>query len=184
MPQTQTIQTERLILRPFTAKDAADVYAYWRSDPNWPLFNASVPADFSSKDASEFVTKLIARNRTTQPSWAMVYQTSVVGVVSLTYEQNHRIAVIGYGIHGQLKGRGMSTEAARKVIGQAFATYSCLRKIRAHTNAENIASARVLEKLGFLHEGTLRANQFVDNQFQDEAIYGLLREEFVADKRP
>ncbi len=69
------------------------------------------------------------------------------------------------------------------MVDAAFGSYPGLRKIRAHTNAENAASMRVLEKLDFLREGILRSNQYAKGEFVDEAIYGLLRSEWrpVAD---
>jgi len=42
----------------------------------------------------------------------------------------------------------------------------------------NTRSIRVWEKLGFTHEGTLRANTFEKGEFVDEAVFGLLREEW------
>ena len=172
------LETTSLILRPFTANDAAAVYKYWQSDSGWELFNASVPSDFSENDAKRFVAEMSNRSRKDQPNWAIVHQDLVVGVVSLTFEQDQRIAVIGYGIHGDLRGRGLSAEAARAVIDQAFSEYPRLNKIRAHTDGENSASIRVLQKLGFSREGTLRSNQFVKGRFCDEAVFGLLRDEW------
>ncbi len=104
-----------------------------------------------------------------------------MGVVSLTFEQDHKIAVIGYGVHGQLRGQGFTTEAAQAVIRLAFDRVPQLERLRAHTDSENSGSIRVLEKLGFTHEGTLRKNQFVKGRLVDEAIYGLLREEWVSE---
>ena len=64
------------------------------------------------------------------------------------------------------------------VIDGAFGSHPRLRKIRAHMDAKNVSSMRVLEKLGFAREGILRSNQYVKGEFGDEAIYGLLREEW------
>ena len=108
----------------------------------------------------------------------MVIDGRVSGVVSLTFEQGHRIAVIGYGIHGALRGQGLSGEAVKTVIDGAFRSYSMLQKIRAHTDSRNTGSIRVLEKLGFKREGILRSNQFVKGELTDEAIYGVLRKEW------
>ena len=174
----QSLKTSMLELRPFAENDAGDVYDYWSSDPSWIRFNRSVPADFTRADAEKFVADLRGRVREDQPSWALVLRGRVVGIVSLSFEQGHRIAVIGYGVHGELRGRGMTREAASAVIAKAFDYYAQLRKIRAHTDARNAGSIRVLEKLGFSCEGILRSNQFVNAEFADEAIYGLLREEW------
>ena len=167
-----------LTLRPFAADDADAVFAYWQSDSGWARYNASVPADFSLTDARSFVEQMRARDRREGPNWAIVHQGSVVGVVSLVFEQDKRIAIVGYGIHGDLRGRGLTVEAVTTVIDEAFRHVAQLRRIRAHTDARNLASMRVLEKLGFAREGLLRKNQFVDNRFVDEAIYGLLREDW------
>lgn len=175
------LETADLSLRPFSMDDDRAVFDYWRSDPGWERYNSSVPPNFTLADAGEFVRNMRARNRDTSPSWAIVHKERVVGVVSLTFEQGHRFAVIGYGIHGDLRGEGLSAQAASRIINEAFDRYPDLRKIRAHTDAGNAPSMRVLEKLGFLHEGTLRRNRYVKGDFVDEAIYGLLREDRAAE---
>ena len=172
------LETQNLALRPFTTDDANAVYAYWNSDPGWERNNASVPQNYSLADAQDFVAEMCARDRAHRPSWALVYQGVVIGVVSLTFEQDNGIAVIGYGVHGDLRGQGLSAEAASAVIDQAFTHIAELQRIRAHTGADNRPSMRVLEKLGFSHEGTLRKNQFAKGRFVDDVIYGLLREEW------
>lgn len=167
-----------LSLRPFLSGDDNAVFEYWQSDPGWELYNASVPQNFSLVDAREFVRELCARNRNTSPNWAILHQGRVIGVVSITFEQDHRFAVIGFGIHGDFRGSGLSALAASRVISGAFRRYPELKRVRAHIDAENAPSARVLEKLGFSHEGTLRKNQFTKGRFVDEAVFGILRDEW------
>jgi len=175
------LETANLSLRPFSGGDAESVFEYWQSDPGWERYNASVPTAFTLTDAKDFVAELRSRNRDTSPNWAILYQGKVIGVISLAFEQDHKIAVVGYGVHGDVRGLGLSVEAALTVIDHAFERYPGLKKIRAHTDAENLPSMRVLEKIGFSHEGTLRKNQFVKDRFVDEAIYGLLREDWMAE---
>src|SRR5215470_15688353 len=102
------LETKRLSLRPFVQGDAKAVFEYWTSDPGWERFNSTVPAEFTQADAEKFVADLLLRSRENQPTWAVLLDKEVVGVVSLNFEQGHRIAVIGYGVHGALRGRGMS----------------------------------------------------------------------------
>ena len=59
------------------------------------------------------------------------------------------------------------------MVHHAFAYYEQLRRIRAQTDLRNARSIRVLEKLGFTHEGTLRANTYEKGEFVDEAVFGL-----------
>lgn len=148
----ERLRTATLSLRPFRDGDAPAVYAYWKSGPDWERFNASVPPGFSEDDAEAFVAEMRQRDRQAKPSWALLHQGTVVGVVSLVFEAGHRSAVLGYGIHARLRGRGLCGEAARCVVSVAFAAHRELQTILAHTDADNDASIRVLEKLGFSRE--------------------------------
>ncbi len=167
-----------LRLRAFTTGDAGAVFDYWRSDAGWERFNASVPRDFTLADAKAFVEEMCGRSRAASPNWAILYDERVVGVVSLVFEQGHRLAAVGYGVHGGIRGAGLAPTSVSSVLNSAFDCYPELRKIRAHTDPRNTASHRVLEKLGFALEGVLRKNQYVKGEFVDEAIYGLLREDW------
>jgi len=85
---------------------------------------------------------------------------------------------IGYGIdEPSLREKGYASEGAKLLIDYLFATKTIVR-LQATTNISNLASKRVLEKLGFMKEGTLRKSDFIDGTFSDVLIYGLLREEW------
>jgi RimJ/RimL family protein N-acetyltransferase len=128
------LETAHLSLRTFKADDACAVLDYWQSDPSWARYNASVPEQFHLADAQDFVATMCNRDRCSAPTWALVYQGTVVGIVSLTFEQGGRTAVVGYGVHGNLRGQGLSVEAAFAVIDKAFEHHVELEKIRAHTD--------------------------------------------------
>ena len=53
-----------------------------------------------------------------------------------------------------------------------------LNRVQSEADTRNAASGRVLEKLGFLREGTLRENCIVDGEASDSWVYGLLRREW------
>ncbi|WP_255198314.1 GNAT family N-acetyltransferase [Halorarius litoreus] len=84
---------------------------------------------------------------------------------------------IGYMIDPDRWGNGYATEAVRLACGYAFRERR-LNKVYATVYAVNPASARVLEKVGFQQEGTLRQHAFVDGEYVDIHYYGLLAEEF------
>ncbi|WP_258060242.1 MULTISPECIES: GNAT family N-acetyltransferase [unclassified Arthrobacter] len=54
-----------------------------------------------------------------------------------------------------------------------------LNRVQGETDTRNIASARVLEKLGFLREGELREDCIVNGEVSDSWIYGLLRRDWT-----
>ncbi len=83
-------------------------------------------------------------------------------------------AEIGFGLHRPFWGNGYMSEAARAVVDCGFDLLQ-LHRIEAEIDPRNTASARVLERLGFVREGLLRERRMIDGEISDGAIYGLLR---------
>ncbi|VWB67210.1 GCN5 family acetyltransferase [Burkholderia territorii] len=71
------------------------------------------------------------------------------------------------------------SEAAFALIEHAFGTLN-LRRIEADIDPRNVASARLLERLGFVREGLLRDRWIVGDQVSDSALYGLLKSDLRA----
>ncbi|MBU8860252.1 GNAT family N-acetyltransferase [Micromonospora sp. WMMB482] len=71
----------------------------------------------------------------------------------------------------------VDTEAVRALLQWAFDTLD-LNRVQAETDTRNVASARVLEKLGFVREGTLREDCVVNGEVSDSWVYGLIRREW------
>jgi [ribosomal protein S5]-alanine N-acetyltransferase len=176
MAVSDHITTVRLLLRPFSWSDADALFDY-ASDPAYARFQSG-PEDFTRTAGDKFLAGLILREPETQPVWAITLKGRVVGIVNLSFESGHRVAVLGYGLHKDLWGQGLASEAVTSVLNATFAEYEQLRRVRAHTDLRNVRSTRLLAKLGFTHEGTLRADQFARGELVDGAIYGLLREEW------
>ncbi|GAQ53144.1 putative ribosomal N-acetyltransferase YdaF [Streptomyces acidiscabies] len=59
-----------------------------------------------------------------------------------------------------------------------------LNRVQAEADTRNVASARVLEKLGFVREGTLREDCVVNGEVSDSWVYGLLRREWLPSSEP
>lgn len=82
-------------------------------------------------------------------------------------------AEIGYILLPEYRGRGIISEAIAAVIDYGFATMR-LHSIEAVIDPGNRASARVLEKQGFIEEGHLHENIYFDGKFLDSIIYSLI----------
>ncbi|WP_284009833.1 GNAT family N-acetyltransferase [Haloarcula pelagica] len=80
---------------------------------------------------------------------------------------------LGYYLTPDAWGNGYATDAARTIVDYAFAE---LRLHRVHALAfdDNEASRRVLEKVGFEHEGVMREHWFRNGEYEDVHVYGLL----------
>lgn len=100
-----------------------------------------------------------------------------IGWCTLTHwNPIHRSASLGYCFDDTVWGQGYATEAARALLQWAFETLD-LNRVQAEANTRNAASARVLEKLGFVREGTLREDCVVNGEVSDSWVFGLLRKE-------
>ena len=103
---------------------------------------------------------------------------SVLGWCTLgRWNPDFRSASLGYCLDAAAWGHGYATEAAEALLAWAFDTLD-LNRVQAEADTRNGASARVLEKLGFVHEGTLREDCVVDGVVSDSWVYGLLRREW------
>ncbi|MDJ0851378.1 MAG: GNAT family protein [Myxococcota bacterium] len=172
----ENIRTDRIELRPFLRVDGPAVLAYSR-DPDWAEYQQTAPA--SEQEAEQVVAEILERDWTSQPAWAITRWGNVIGLVSLVFSAEHRLALLGYGIHADHRGQGLTGEAIGAVLDEAFAVYGQLTKVTAHTDARNRSSSRLLEKLGFTHEGTVRLSAVTSKgELVDDAIYGLLRSEW------
>jgi len=181
MSLPEIIRTDRLELRPFSAADAPAVLDY-SEDESWRRYQQTTPR--SLPEAEGVVAELMRRDRQDEPVWAITRAGAVVGIVSLVFRADHRIARLGYGIHRDHRRLGLTGEGVRAVLAEAFRGYPQLAKVAAHTDARNLVSIALLRKLGFSHEGTLRSNEFAKGEFVDDAVYGLLRSEWDSRGRP
>ena len=176
---TPTLTTSRLRLRPFADSDAGDLFAlhsdahvlrYWDSPP-WR----------EPERAQRFLTG--CRTLADEGSGARLAveraaDGAFLGWCGLVeWDPVFRSASLGYCFGEASWGHGHATEAARALLTWAFDTLD-LNRVQAEADTRNVASARVLEKLGFVLEGTLREDCVVDGVVSDSWVFGLLRREW------
>lgn len=87
---------------------------------------------------------------------------------------------IGYWVRAGHERRGLATEMAAALTRVGFAVHG-FHKMAVHCHADNVASARVPEKLGYRNEGRIRRSvPHADAAPGDRLVFGMLREEFAA----
>ena len=174
-----TLESPRLRLRAFAARDVAEVYRLY-ADREAVRFGYAPPMR-NLDDAMRVIEETIelARNRTVfHFGVADREHDLVVGHATLfRWEREQRRAEIGYSIRRDRWGSGLGTEAAAALIAIAFARLD-LRRIEADADPRNVGSIRVLEKLGFVREGFLRERWDIGGEIQDAVLFGLLRREW------
>jgi ribosomal-protein-alanine N-acetyltransferase len=145
-----TLYTERLLLRPFRKDDVEESLNH-RNDEEFARYLPHIPHPFTRADAEEFVRTNMTEPWSTSPTFAIDYEGKLVGTVNLEVDSDRRIAMVGYAISRAHWGKGVAPEAASAAIAWGFETFQ-LSKVWASTDAQNVRSCRVLEKLGMQHE--------------------------------
>jgi RimJ/RimL family protein N-acetyltransferase len=179
-PLPDVIQTKRLLLRKYALEDLENILAY-ATDPNWSRF-LPVPQPYKRQHALDFINNQLALDRLTHPSFAIEFESKVVGGVNVRFDFNNCHGELGYSIAPSVWGKGLITEASRAIIDLSFSTYPELRRITAIADAENVASLRVMDKLGMIKEGVLRQHRKTHGKFIDVVYCGILREEWQPNK--
>ena len=107
---------------------------------------------------------------------------SLIGTATVwNVSVSNRRADLGYALARPRWGKGYMHEALHALVDHAFGTMS-LNRLEADIDPRNAASARVLEKLGFVQEGMLRERWIVNGEISDTALYGLLARTWQATK--
>jgi RimJ/RimL family protein N-acetyltransferase len=173
------LHTARLRLRPFTDDDADPLFAmhssshvlrYWDSPPWTERARAARFLAVCREMAEEGTGVRLAVDRAEDGVF--------VGWCSLSrWNPDHRSASMGYCFDQAAWGHGYATEAAHAVLRWAFDTLD-LNRVQAETDTRNLASARVLQKNGFVREGTLREDCVVNGDVSDSWVFGLLRRDW------
>jgi len=178
-----TIETERIILRKMSLNDAKDMFEYAQDSEvskytGWYTHN-------SIQDTKLFLQYTINNYKNNHISnWGIVHKAEekFIGTAGfIDWNIEHSRAEIGYTLSGKYWRKGYMTEVVNAIIYFGFTTMM-LNRIEAKCVIENIASARVMEKVGMKYEGILRQCMFVKGKYRDLKIYSILKEEFSATK--
>ncbi|MBK8799824.1 MAG: GNAT family N-acetyltransferase [Anaerolineales bacterium] len=176
---TPTLRTARLRLRPFTEADTDAIFAL-QSNPR-VLRYWDAPPWKERGQAARFIARCNQMEQEGSGARLAIERTAddrFIGWCSLmNWDAVYRSAMLGYCFDGSAWGQGFATEAAGALLQWAFNTLD-LNRVQSEADTRNAASGRVLEKLGFLREGTLRENCIVDGEASDSWVYGLLRREW------
>ncbi|AIE87666.1 GCN5-related N-acetyltransferase [Fimbriimonas ginsengisoli Gsoil 348] len=164
------------MLRPFAETDTDAIFAL-QSNPRVLRYWDSPPWK-NRAQAERFIAVCRQMEQEGTGARLAVERTSdnaFIGWCSLSkWNPDYRSAKIGYCFDEAAWGNGFATEAAGTLLQWAFDTLD-LNRVQSETDTRNAGSSRVLEKLGFIREGTLREDCIVDGEVSDSWVYGLLR---------
>lgn len=185
MAQRPTLETERLLLRPFALSDAMEVQRL-AGDRAIADTTMAIPHPYEDGMAEDWISR---HQETFEQGKGITFAITrkadgiLIGAISLTgIFQGHQ-AELGYWIGKPYWNQGFCTEAGKAVLQYAFAEIGLIRIYSCHIS-RNLASGRVIQKLSMKHEGTQRRHVRKWDKFENLELYGVLREEWeVAHER-
>ena len=171
-----SLKTPRLILNQFTLDDATEVNTIC-SNKVIADTTAHIPHPYSKEVAIEWIQ---AHDIRYKEGGFVVYairlrhSDNLIGAISLIIDQTSNHAELSYWIRQESWNKGYCTEAAQAIIQFGFENLN-LNKIYAEHMVRNVASGKVLEKLGLKKEGHLKQHFKKWGVYEDVAVYGLCR---------
>lgn len=181
LPAFPPIETERLSVRPVVASDLPALlevnrdpevtrylpYDAWTGAAEGEAWFARMEKLVAGRDACQFV--IVERGLDRAIGTCLVFR----------YSTRDQLAEIGYVLGRASWGRGYMLEALTALIGAAFNS-AYLRRLEANVAGPNLASLKLLERLGFVHEGLRRERWIARGEVTDCAVFGLLRADWEA----
>ncbi|RIU90494.1 GNAT family N-acetyltransferase [Oceanobacillus picturae] len=169
------LTTERLTLKRMKEHDAAGLFAIW-ADPDVTRF-MNIPSFTGEDQAKEMInvlTELAKENKALRYTIRMKDSGKIIGSCGynvLDFE-NHKTE-LGYELAKEHWGKGYASEAIHALTKNAYAELG-FHRIEAKVEPENGNSIRLLLKLGFTFEGTLRDAEKAKGRFVNLALYAKL----------
>ena len=179
MSQLPTLETTRLLLRPFTIADAADVQ---RLAGDYAIADTTlcIPHPYGDGTAERWIsTHQDAFDLGRGATFAITRKPDgvLVGAINLGDIAKGHKAELGCWVGRPFWGQGYCTEAANAVFRYGFSDLGLIRIYAIHF-ARYFASGRVLQKLGMRHEGCQRQHIMKWGKFEDLELYGILKQEW------
>lgn len=149
----ESIDTERLSLRPFRPDDGDAAHA-WFGDPFVMRYTPTGPDPFPEATRARLETYRAHQRRHGFSKWIVIERASSrpIGDAGLMVLDDPGWIDLGFRLAQPFWGRGFATEVARAWVAAAFETLD-LAELGAFAHPENAASLRVLAKLGFHARG-------------------------------
>ncbi len=174
LAENSVMEGERIFLRPISIDDAEDIYEY-TSDEKTTHFLYDQHEDLDQ------TKRMIANYFLKEPigKYAMVLKENnkMIGAMEFRVHEWNKSGELGYTMNSKYWGNGYATEAGKLILGLAFNVLE-LERVFAGCDTRNVASGKVLIRLGMKLEGIHRRDQMVKGQLVDSEYYSILKEEY------
>ncbi|MEO2207990.1 GNAT family N-acetyltransferase [Paenibacillus pabuli] len=166
------LQTERLQLRKMQVSDSPALFKIW-SDPEVTRF-MNVRCFTAENQAIEMIQLLDDLSQDNKAiRFSIIHKESGEIIGSCGYNAfnfANGTAEIGYDLAKSYWGKGYASEAVSSLVDYAFSSWK-LKRIEAKVDPRNLNSIKLLQKLDFSFEGTLKKTEGVEEAFNDLHLY-------------
>ncbi len=175
------IKTERLLLRQMRDADKPKVFEGLSCPEMTKYYGVSYKTLEETERQMEWYRKL--REENTGIWWAITFLNNpdqLIGAIGIyNWSHQHQNAEMGFWILPEKQGKGIMKEAGRAVMDYLF-RQTKLHRIYALVEPENLPSIKLLEKLGFTHEGLQREVEWKGDRWIDLIWFSVLKQEFLS----
>jgi RimJ/RimL family protein N-acetyltransferase len=171
-------KSTHIALTPLTADDLPALWQ-WINDREQVLTNAAYRPVSKEQHEEWFEAQQRSRNSVIF-GIRLVETNQLIGSCQLhTINHVHRKAELQIRLGDAYeRGKGYGTEAVRLLLDFAFKDLN-LRRVYLEVFSTNEAAIKVYEKVGFVREGVLRQAAYIDGEYLDILMMGILLEEYL-----
>jgi len=176
------IQTDRLMLRLQTMEDVPRLFEILRDNPE-----VGHTLSFDLPETVEVAQEIFKGKRKEFPEksivWSIFLEEKLIGTISIENIERFMgswkmdLAKIMFWLNPAFHNQGFATESAKAVLKFAFSQVN-LHKVQIKHLSANIASQKVIEKLGFRFIGEPQNHCFRFGKWWNEKLYEMLKTEF------
>lgn len=174
--EPQLIDTQRLLLRVYTAEAAQEVFNRLAVEDAMQIFGLQ-----KSEDAARVRAVVFASDAYRSSMLFIIHDKitdAVIGACNFhIWMKKHARAEIGYAIDEQFRNQGITKEAMKQVLQYGFDEMG-LNRVEAFIGPQNTPSLKLVAHFGFTREGLLREHYYKNDRFEDSVCFSLLKNEY------
>jgi RimJ/RimL family protein N-acetyltransferase len=164
-------------IRSWRVEDASDLAEALNNKKIQDNLRDGLPYPYTAEDAKAYILAMLDADKDKVYAFAITIDDKAVGSIGVFRKDNihSKTAEMGYYIAEEYWGQGIGTSAVKQVCKHIFENTDMIR-IFAEPFSYNIGSCRILEKAGFMYEGTMRKNAVKNGAVLDMKLYSIIRE--------
>ncbi len=177
------LTTQRLRLTPHILPDA-EAMNRWSADPELCYYSDDTPAPAEPEPIEEtrrYIERIITRQDDNILRWGVrrIEDDQLIGFCMIVFIDHHNLKCkVGMAIGEKTAwGKGYGREVLEALVRHCFEVLG-MNRIGAEIYAFNAPSIRLFERTGFQREGVIRQSVVKNGLYEDEYVYGLLRDEW------